>query len=93
MVNVLLCNRALHFTQAKQAKGGVLIVNVVIRNVDDATWERCRIRAIRLKVSMSMIVRQLIEMWERGEIEIDTEKLTSKARRTKKRGGKDGRTV
>ena len=55
-------------------KGGDLLVDYAIKGIDDKLWERARIKAIRQKVRMSYVLRRLIEMWVKGEIEIDKDK-------------------
>jgi len=55
-------------------KGVVLLVDYAIKGIDERLWERARIKAIRQKVRMSHVMKCLIEMWVKGEIEIDRDK-------------------
>ena len=50
------------------------MVDYAIKGIDDKLWERARIKAIRQKVRMSYVLKRLIEMWVRGEIEIVKDK-------------------
>ena len=50
------------------------MVDYAIKGIDDKLWERARIKAIRQKVRVSYVLRRLIEMWVKGEIEIDKDK-------------------
>jgi hypothetical protein len=55
-------------------KGVVFLVDYAIKGIDEKLWERARIKAIRQKVRMSYVMKRLIEMWVKGEIEIDKDK-------------------
>ena len=54
------------------------MVDYAIKGIDDKLWERARIKAIRQKVKMSYVLKRLIEMWVKGEIEIDKDKSKNK---------------
>jgi len=53
-------------------------VDYAIKGIDNKLWEKARIKAIRKGVKMSYVTKRLIEMWVKGEIEIDKEKSKSK---------------
>lgn len=59
-------------------KGGDLLVDYAIKDIDDKLWEKARIKAIRQGVRMSYVTKRLLEMWVKGDVEIDPRKLTEK---------------
>ena len=54
------------------------MVDYAIKGIDEKLWERARIKAIREKFKMSYVTKRLIEMWVKGEVEIDKDKSKSK---------------
>jgi hypothetical protein len=58
-------------------KGGDILVDYAIKDIDDNLWKKARIKAIQQGVRMSYVLKHLIEMWVKGEIEIDKDKSKS----------------
>jgi hypothetical protein len=50
------------------------LVDYAIKGIDDKLWERARIKAIRQKVRMSYVLKRLIEMWVKGDVEVVKDK-------------------
>jgi hypothetical protein len=50
------------------------LVDYAIKDIDDKIWEKARIKGIREGVRMNYVLRRLIEMWVRGEVEIVEDK-------------------
>ena len=55
------------------------MVDYAIKGINDKLWEKARIKAIRQKLKMSYVTKRLIEMWVKGEIEIDENKSKGKS--------------
>jgi hypothetical protein len=54
------------------------LVDYAIKGIDGKLWERARIKGIRQGVKMSYVMKCLIGMWVKGEIEIVKDKPKSK---------------
>jgi hypothetical protein len=56
----------------------MIMVDYALKSIDDRLWEKARIKAIRQKVRMSYVLKRLIEMWVKGDVEVVKDKSENK---------------